>query len=416
MASNVKKIDKLNPYLQAKIVLTASKSESNRALIIQKLAEFQSGQKIQVLTNISQARDTQTLQKLLQSNDKTLDVLDAGTTMRFLIAYFVATLQRKILTGSPRMQERPVKILVEALQNLGADISYLKNVGFPPVELHSFTQKQQHIQVQGNVSSQYISALLMIGPVLKNGLTLQLVGQLNSRPYVQMTLDLMQYFQVKHTWQNDIINIAPQKYQMQPYIIEADWSGASYWYSFVGLSKNADIELIGLQQNSLQGDKCIVNIAQRLGVHTTFTEKGVRLQKNKVQKPIKNLALDFSNCPDLAQTVVAWCVGADVSLKMTGLESLKIKETNRIVALQNEVRKFGFELTEDTSQATIIWTLHKQRTIKYAQPIFVNTYEDHRMAMAFAPLAHLHSLHIENPDVVLKSYPNFWQDLEQNAP
>ncbi|MCU0437448.1 MAG: 3-phosphoshikimate 1-carboxyvinyltransferase [Raineya sp.] len=399
-----------NKKIEKIIELPASKSESNRALLIEALAQFQGArfQKTQ-LSNISEARDTQTLQRLLSSQDKTLDVLDAGTTMRFLTAFCSVTNRETILTGTPRMKERPIHILVEALKELGADIDYLEQKGFPPIYIKGFQQYKKEIEVESNISSQYISALLMVAPVLEQGLEINLKNSVASKPYIEMTLSLMGYFGIEYVWENNKICIEPQKYNLQPYTIESDWSAASYWYSVAAITEEASILLPHLKENSLQGDKAIVEIMKNFGVETTFLPEGVHITKTK-NTVSNNHTYDFTHCPDLAQTIVALCVAKNIELTAKGVESLKIKETNRLLALQNEVAKFGFDFQEQTNGD---WLLKKNRDLESLHTITINTYEDHRMAMAFAPLAMLYSLVIEQPEVVHKSYPHFWREMQK---
>ncbi len=383
------------------ISLAASKSESNRALIIQALAK-----KRIKLNNLSAARDTQTMIRLLKSKQQTLNVLDAGTTMRFLVAYCAANNRDSLLTGTKRMKERPIKILVEALKTLGADIVYLENQGFPPVHIKSFIQKTNHIKMTGEVSSQYISALLMIAPTLPLGIHLTITGAISSRPYIEMTLQLMQFFGVGHTWSGQNIQIEPQSYSLNEYTIESDWSGASYWYSIAALAKEADITLSGLKENSLQGDAVIAALMERLGVTTFFEEGKVRLQKTTTQDFFD---YDFTHCPDLVQTVAVICAAQGVEAKMSGLKSLRLKETDRIAAIQQELNKLGVKVVvtgDDELYIPKVKLLHKN--------IRIRTYGDHRMAMAFAPLTLVQEdLIIDDPEVVSKSYPRFWDDLKK---
>ncbi|MBX2841786.1 MAG: 3-phosphoshikimate 1-carboxyvinyltransferase [Flammeovirgaceae bacterium] len=388
-----------NGVVNAEIKLTASKSECNRALIIQALGE----NNIE-LSNISEARDCQTMIRLLKSEEKTLDVLDAGTTMRFLTAYCTITKRPTIMTGTPRMQERPIKILVDALRSLGAEIDYLNNDGYPPHEIKSFEQKTDHVKIQGNVSSQYISALLMVAPTLPQGLKLELVGEVASVPYIKMTLQLLSHFGILHTWEGKVISIAKQEFKSNNYSIESDWSGASYWYSIAAFSKEANIKLLGLRENSLQGDKAIVEIMEKLGVKSTFDETGVLLTKIAKENSFE---FDFTHCPDLAQTVAVICAATKTPARMKGLESLRIKETDRIAAIETELKKVGHHVKVIGDSEIIISpaeTIMNQPTI--------DTYEDHRMAMAFAPLGLLGEVTIEEPSVVNKSYPVYWDHLK----
>ena len=394
-------INKPSQPIHTQIRLSSSKSESNRALIINAV----SGNKCK-LDNLSDARDTQTMQRLLLSVDKTLDVLDAGTTMRFLIALMAAKGENKILTGTARMCERPVKILVEALKTLGADIQYLGVEGYPPVEMKSFKFKTDKIQIQGDVSSQYISALLMISPLLPNGLQLELTGKVASRPYIEMTLDLMKLFGVNYTWDGAVITVPKQQtYTANQYTIESDWSGASYWFSIVALADEAEIELLGLKENSMQGDSAIVGIMEKLGVASKFTEQGILLTKKSSENEV---TIDFSDCPDLAQTVVACAAAKGIKLKIKGIESLKIKETDRILALQTELKKYNAAFNELSDGWYEVIPSSSIPT-----KIEISTYDDHRMAMAFAPLAFKATIGIEDQHVVKKSYPGYWEDLKK---
>jgi 3-phosphoshikimate 1-carboxyvinyltransferase len=394
--------------IRTEIRLASSKSESNRALIINALTQFK-GQ----LENISSARDTQTMMRLLQSSDVVADVLDAGTTMRFLTAYFAVTNQHKTMTGTPRMCERPIGILVDALRILGANITYKQNEGYPPTELNGFQYSgQNHLTIRGDVSSQYISALLMIGPMLPDGITLELTGEIGSRPYIEMTLQQMRAFGVNHeaNWEAKTIRVPAQHYTPTHYAIESDWSGASYWYSLVALAKDAEVELLGLKENSLQGDSAIVQIMAHMGVKSAFTKRGVLLTKIPAEKAF---VWDFTDCPDLAQTVAACAAVAGIEVTMTGIESLKIKETDRVGALQAELPKIGGELVElEHNTKYIVRQKADTPAIPSSTPV-IETYDDHRMAMAFAPVGMVFPVEISEPHVVAKSYPSFWDDLKK---
>lgn len=413
--------------IRAKIQLAASKSESNRALIINALANFK-GQ----LENISAARDSQTMMRLLKSSDAIADVLDAGTTMRFLTAYFAATNQQKTMTGTPRMCERPIGILVDALRSLGANITYQGREGYPPITLNGFAYSgDNHIKIRGDVSSQYISALLMIAPILPDGIVLELTGDVGSRPYIEMTLQQMAAFGAifEANWDTKTIRVPRQSYQPTFYQIESDWSGASYWYSVVALANDAEVELLGLKENSLQGDSAIVQIMENMGVKSVFTSTGVLLTKTPAKTAFE---WDFTDCPDLAQTVAACAVAKGISVTMTGIESLKIKETDRVAALQAELPKIGGELVEISTNE--MYEVRKQSAVSSQQSAIssqalaqiqdsdltsglaktqIQTYDDHRMAMAFAPVGMVQSIIIEEPSVVAKSYPSFWDDLKK---
>jgi 3-phosphoshikimate 1-carboxyvinyltransferase len=382
-------------------LLPASKSISNRALIINALAGGTSQ-----LDNLSDANDTQLMLRHINSNAAEIDVEDAGTTMRFLTAYFSVTNQKKSLTGTDRMKERPIGILADALRELGASIVYLGHPGFPPLEVGGFTQGQQTdtITIRGDVSSQYISALMMIAPVLPKGLTLKLSGKVGSRPYIEMTVALMRHFGATATLMQDEVIIPHQAYTPAPFTVESDWSAASYWFAFAALSSDATISLPRLSLKSLQGDSKIVEIMEDLGVRVSTEGELLVLTKSDRKKEIH---WDFTHCPDLAQTVAVVCAATGVKGNFTGLESLRIKETDRIAALQTELRKIGADLVEIDIHH---WTLMPSEALPSA--VSVNTYKDHRMAMAFAPLLTLMDVVIEDQDVVRKSYPNFWNDIE----
>lgn len=379
--------------------LPASKSISNRALIINALAGGASE-----LINLSDANDTQLMLRLVNSPEKIIDAEDAGTTMRFLTAYFSITNQNKVLTGTSRMKERPIGILVDALRLLGVEIDYIEKEGYPPHEIKRFGgQKTNTIRIRGDVSSQYISALMMIAPVLPNGLTLELEGKVGSRPYIEMTAALMKHFNAACTLAEDKVTIPQQAYKPASFAIESDWSAASYWFAFAAMASQAEIFLPRLTLDSLQGDSKIIKIMETLGVTAALDDGLLKLSKNESKKEIY---WDFTHCPDLAQTVAVICGATGVTGYFTGLESLRIKETDRIAALQNELRKIGADLIEED---TAHWTLVPSSGLP-ANASF-QTYKDHRMAMAFAPLATFMDVSIENPNVVRKSYPNFWKDM-----
>lgn len=387
--------------LNGTVTLPASKSESNRALIIEALSG--AGSKLE---NLSEANDTRVITRLLQETAEELNAEDAGTVMRFMTAYLAVTGQHKTITGTARMQQRPIGILVEALRQLGAQIDYLGQEGYPPLAFRGIDRNGSYpdtLQVRGDISSQYISALLMVAPLFPKGLTLELQGKVGSRPYIQMTLALMQHFGVESDFAGNVIRVPAQSYGKAIYTIESDWSGASYWYSMVALAKQARVELLGLRQPSFQGDSAIAGIMEHVGVMTTFTPNGVVLSKTNTLEPF---SYDFSDCPDLAQTVAVVCAAKGIAARMTGLESLRIKETDRIAALQQELQKVGGDL-EDLGQEVF---RVKPATRITGLPIF-HTYEDHRMAMAFAPLGLLTPVTIEEPHVVRKSYPRYWENL-----
>ncbi|MFM7854904.1 MAG: 3-phosphoshikimate 1-carboxyvinyltransferase [Flammeovirgaceae bacterium] len=386
--------------------LSASKSISNRALILRALGGNQA-----IVNNLSNARDTQLMIQALESTEKVIDVKDAGTTMRFLTAFFSLTGKNKTLTGTTRMKERPIGLLVNALRELGASIHYLEKDGFPPLEVTGFSkQTSNHLSIPGDVSSQYISAVMMVAPTLPQGLEITLTGKVGSMPYIEMTAALMKEFGIEcqMDWHKSRISIAHQNYQPTHYTVEADWSSASYWFGFTALAQEANISLPNITEKSLQGDRAIVEIMNKLGVATTSSGTSLVLTKKEHQS---QLEWDFTDCPDLAQTVLPVCAAKGITGSFTGLESLRIKETDRIAALQNELAKIGSTLSEPTPGC---WRLEikTQRIEPRTSHLEINTYHDHRMAMGFAPWATLLDLKIESPDVVNKSYPGFWDDMK----
>lgn len=399
------KISKTDKCLKGTITLDGSKSISNRVLIIKAL----SGQDFPI-HHLSTSDDTRTLIRLLDSKDTRLDVGPAGTTFRFLTAYLALQEGTQILTGSARMKQRPIGILVDCLRELGAYIEYEEKEGYPPIKIHApkALQTNATIRIASSVSSQYISALLMIAPVLPGGLRLELEGEMVSRPYIEMTLKTMARFEVQHTWEGNTIRVPQQRYQAQSFTVEADWSAASYYYALAAFSESTDLYLNGLYPESWQADADIVNIMTHFGVQTTYTETGIHLQKNAVDT--SRFEYDFLNCPDIAQTLAVVCAGTGQSGKFEGLQTLKIKETDRVEALINELAKIGVSVEEASGNAMEI---HASTTTKSTTPTFA-TYHDHRMAMALATLALVNNeVKIENPIVVGKSYPSFWEDLKK---
>lgn len=390
--------------LRASVQLPASKSISNRALILNALSY--SPYDIQ---NLSDCDDTEVMVKALNSDSRDFDIKAAGTAMRFLTAFLSKIVGEWTITGTERMKNRPIKLLVDALNSLGARIEYMEKEGYPPLRIFGSALQGGEISLAGGVSSQYISALLMIAPLMENGLTLHLEGNIISRPYINLTLQLMEQFGVKAIWNGQTIKILPQEYKPIRFTVESDWSAASYWYSIMALSKNAEIELLGLFKNSLQGDAAGAKLFAQLGVGTTFTDRGVVLKYNG--NAVKKLIYNFVNEPDLAQTFVVTCVLLNIPFRFTGLQSLKIKETDRIEALKTELRKLGYLLT-DSNDSILEW--NGERCEPEADPI-IATYEDHRMAMAFAPAALVlpQGLKVADPEVVTKSYPAYWEDLRR---
>lgn len=391
--------------LKGKIVLTAGKSESNRVLLIRALCKGDFD-----IKNLAIAKDTTTMVRLLNAKGVIKDVGPAGTTMRFLTAYYANTPGEFILTGSERMKNRPIKILVDALKDLGADISYMEKEGCPPLKIHGKHLNGGKIVVDGSVSSQYLSALIMIAPSLKGGLEMELTGKIASVPYLNMTLKLIEKFGAQYQWDGNTIKISEGEYKAQSYSIEADWSGASYWYQIAALSNTADIEIVGLKKESLQGDAAIVEIFSRLGVTTEFLDGKIRITKTKKCQLPESLNYDFSDCPDVAQTLASTVAGLGIGGHFTGLESLRIKETDRIQAIKDELIKFNISVQIiGDDEINIFPGVIKQPSKA------IKTYDDHRVAMSIAPLCLVveDGVKIEEPEVVVKSYPDYWKDLAE---
>ena len=389
--------------IQATIQLPSSKSICNRALIIRALAQSHAP-----IENLSDCDDTRVMVKALQEMKPVIDIMAAGTAMRFLTAYLSVTEGSHLITGTERMKQRPIRILVDALRSLGAQIEYAGNEGFPPLKITGTELTQSEISLPGNVSSQYISALLMIGPVLKKGLRLTLTGEIISRPYIDLTLQLMNRNGADAGWTGpNILEVKPQPYQPTPYYIESDWSAASYWYEIVALSKHeAVVTLPGLFAQSPQGDAKVAELFEQLGVCTQREGNSVTLKKTHPHTD--RMEYNFVNQPDLAQTFVVTCAMLGIPFRFSGLQSLKIKETDRMAALIAEMRKLGYVL-EESEGSVLSW--NGTRCTPDESPA-IDTYEDHRMAMAFAPAALCNgTLRIRNPHVVSKSYPRFWDDL-----
>jgi 3-phosphoshikimate 1-carboxyvinyltransferase len=410
-------LSRAHKTVKATIQLTGSKSECNRALIIEALSQG----RVKV-TNLSDAADTVTLAGILRKSEQEtgsstphsplsvpeVNVGPAGTAMRFLTAYLALQNGDVLLTGTERMKQRPIGILVNAMRQLGANISYVENEGFPPLQIKGgFEQLTDNISIQGDISSQYITALLLIAGSLPKGLQLHIEGELTSRPYVEMTLSMLQQAGIQHQWNGNIISIAPQEVKEISIWVEPDWSAASYWYAVAALADEAELFLPGLTSYSLQGDSVITELMANFGITSQFKDGGVYLSKDP--KPVIRKIFDLKSCPDLAQTLVVVCAALGHEATFTGLETLKIKETNRIAALQNELAKMGVELIEKGQ----VYKLDCSKRF-IPQHITIKTYEDHRMAMAFAPLALLiPQVEIEDAAVVEKSYPAFWQDFEK---
>ncbi len=404
------KLSKPDRHLIGDIHLDGSKSISNRALIIRALC----GEQFEI-KNRSTSKDTQLMQQLLATDSEVLDAGAAGTTFRFLTAYLATQEGSRTLTGSDRMKQRPIRLLVDALRKLGANIEYLEKEGYPPLRIHSPSNfgTNSHLAIPADTSSQYLSALLMIAPMMPNGLELELVGNLVSRPYLEMTLRMMAYFGVGHSWEANVITVQPGKYQPKPFTVEADWSAASYYYAMAAFSDRCDLRLHGLFQESIQGDSVLGDMMQTFGVESLWGKNTVQLTKLPGAKPF--FEWDFLPCPDVAQTLAVVCGGLGVHGLFSGLETLRIKETDRIAALQNELAKVQVFLSKlpdrFSKKPDKEFFMVEGKAVVEGSPLF-HTYEDHRMAMAFAPLAMLGEIRIEEPGVVEKSYPAFWEDLK----
>lgn len=397
--------------LNQQTTLPASKSISNRALIIFALSGGQA-----VPDNLSDCDDTAVMVNALQQLPNTIDIGAAGTAMRFLTAYLSVREGTHVLTGSERMKHRPIGILVDALRRLGADIQYVGEEGYPPLRITGRSLEGGTLEIPGNVSSQYISALLMIAPTLSNGLELRLTGEIISRPYIDLTLWMMREFGADADWTSaDTITIQPKTYQPRDYVIENDWSGASYWYEMMALTNDseAEIRLTGLMDGSKQGDSVVRYIFSLLGVKTMFESKATGVPQTVTLKKsgrcVPRMEYDFSNSPDLAQTVVVACCMLNVPFRFTGLSTLKIKETDRIEAMKTEMYKLGYVL-HDIDGKELYWNGERCEPARHPA---IDTYEDHRMALSFAPVALLRPITINNPQVVTKSYPHFWDGLRE---
>ncbi|MCK5815135.1 MAG: 3-phosphoshikimate 1-carboxyvinyltransferase [Flavobacteriaceae bacterium] len=387
--------------IQGTIQITGSKSESNRLLI---LKQFFSNLTIE---NLGNSDDANYMQKALDSDTVEVNISHAGTAMRFLTSYFSVFEGREtILTGSKRMKERPIKILVDALRSLGADISYAENDGYPPIKIIGKKLTQSKVKINGNVSSQYISSLLLIAPSLENGLELEFEGKVTSVPYIKMTLGLLTELGIDNSWEGNTIKVTATKSIKDTIaVVESDWSSASYYFSLAALSKDANITISSYKKNSLQGDSSLIDFYRELGVSTTFDGNSIILKKDLDCK--SHVSFDLSSAPDIAQTIAVTCFGLGVSCDLTGLHTLKIKETDRLEALKSELTKLGAKI-EVTDKS-----LHLKPATKINSDVLIKTFDDHRMAMAFAPLLLKTNLEIEEANVVSKSYPGFWKDIEK---
>ena len=396
--------------LKSQISITGSKSETNRLLLLQALYPNL------VLANTSNSDDSEVMIKVLNdfqipASNFVFDVHHAGTAMRFLTAYFAIQEGKEvILTGSSRMKERPIQILVDALNQLGADIFYEEKEGFPPIKIKGKKIRNHNVSLPANVSSQYISALLLIAPKLENGLELTLEGEITSIPYIKMTLALLNEIGVVTSFEKNIIKVNNlQTITSKLITVESDWSSASYWFSIVALSEiGTEIQLSSYKENNLQGDAVLVEIYRNFGVETMFKEKTILLKKiENFQLPTSNFQLNLKNSPDIAQTIAVTCFGLGLGCHLTGLHTLKIKETDRLEALKTELTKLGAIISVTNDSLTL------QSSEEIIENVSIATYQDHRMAMAFAPLALKTSITIENAEVVSKSYPSFWEDLSR---
>jgi 3-phosphoshikimate 1-carboxyvinyltransferase len=388
----------------ADICLPFSKSESNRLLIIQALSVG----KISLL-NLSDANDTKLLSAALSSDKLNVDIQDAGTAARFFVTYACIDNKHKIITGSRRMQERPIEPLVNALKQIGFRIGYLRQNGFLPVEIipTNLNNLGSEVSITGKVSSQFISALMLVGWKLQKGLVINIVDEYTSYDYINLTQKLMQKCSLSVNISGNKIKIPAQQIDEKSVSVSADWTNASYWYSFVALSENGKISISNLDYSSAQGDKAIIEFGRQLGVETILEGNNTMLTK-KMTIEFDKLHFDFKNNPDLAQTIIVLCAAKNVKATFSGLQTLKIKETDRIGALQNELLKFGINLVEKSNDLFAL-----KGEFKFSESVFINTYQDHRMAMAFAPLSLLNKIIIEDPEVVNKSYPNFWEEVEK---
>jgi len=381
--------------------ITGSKSETNRLLLLQALFSNIS------LANTSNSDDSEVMQKALNGNEEIVDIHHAGTAMRFLTAFFAIQEGRTVtLTGSPRMKERPIKILVDALRQLGAKIEYVQNEGFPPIKITGQKLSQNRVSLPASVSSQYISALLLIASKLENGIELKLEGQITSIPYINMTLALLNDLDITTSFEGNIIKVfSKPAVATKIMTVESDWSSASYFFSLVALSNEASVSLTSYKENSLQGDSALVEIYKKMGVETHFEGNKMTLEKQQ-NFNFETVKFDLNNTPDIAQTIVVTCLGLGIGCHLTGLHTLKIKETDRLEALRIELTKLGANISVTNDSLTLIATKDINPNVTIA------TYNDHRMAMAFAPLALKVPIIIENAEVVSKSYPDFWEDMK----
>ncbi|WP_422083707.1 3-phosphoshikimate 1-carboxyvinyltransferase [Ulvibacterium sp.] len=388
--------------LKSNIRITGSKSESNRLLLLQALYPNIA------IENLSNSDDAEVMQKGLGTSKGVVDIHHAGTAMRFLTSYFASQEGKEVLlTGSQRMTERPIKVLVDALRNLGAEIEYEKNEGYPPIRIKGNILTKNEVSLPANISSQYISSLLLIAASLENGLELELKGKITSVPYIRMTLSLLEQMGIRTTFEGNTIKVYPKQFvDSKTVVVESDWSSASYFYSIVALGDvGSKVVLSSYKKNSLQGDSVLTGIYKNWGVETDFGENEISLRKTADLRP-ESLDLDLSNAPDTAQTIAVTCFGLGVGCHLTGLHTLKIKETDRLEALNTELSKLGADITVSDKDLIL------RPSNRINKEVAIDTYNDHRMAMAFAPMAMKTSLYVNDAEVVSKSYPDFWKDLK----
>lgn len=395
-------ISKKERSLKGEIKISGSKSESNRLLILRAYSSFFK------IINLSDSDDTKTMLSALKSEDENINISHAGTAMRFLTSYYSSIINSsKILTGSARMKQRPISILVDALNKLGADIEYIENEGYPPIKLRGKLITNNTVSLPANVSSQYISSLMMLGISLKDGLKINLSTKMISLPYIKMTKILIERLGGKVVIQSNNIIIQPFLSQdISDQTVESDWSSVSYFYSLVALSNFSEITISTFFKKSIQGDSRIENIYRQFGVETSFRDNKIYLKKNNVKLP-DTISINLEDNPDLAQTIIVTCLGLGIDCHLEGLQTLKIKETDRLLALKNEIKKFDVDFIEVSDQSITL-----RNTSKLKSGVTVDTYNDHRMAMSFAPLSLINPIIINNPEVVSKSYSNFWNDLK----
>ena len=395
-------ISKKERSLKGEIKISGSKSESNRLLILRAYSSFFK------IINLSDSDDTKTMLSALKSEDENIDISHAGTAMRFLTSYYSSIINSsKILTGSARMKQRPISILVDALNKLGADIEYIENEGYPTIKLRGKLITNNTVSLPANVSSQYISSLMMLGISLKDGLKINLSTKMISLPYIKMTKILIERLGGKVVIQSNNIIIQPFLSQdISDQTVESDWSSVSYFYSLVALSNYSEITISTFFKKSIQGDSRIENIYRQFGVETSFRDNKIYLKKNNVKLP-DTISINLEDNPDLAQTIIVTCLGLGIDCHLEGLQTLKIKETDRLLALKNEIKKFDVDFIEVSDQSITL-----RNTSKLKSGVTVDTYNDHRMAMSFAPLSLINPIIINNPEVVSKSYSNFWNDLK----